>query len=126
MRCGCRLQRWRGTNITKETKITNVKIYSRWGFEQVLFECEVPEWLESGLHMRHALEKVTESGAYLRGAYLRGAYLRGAYLIGAYLIGAYLIGADLRGANLSGANLSGADLRYADLSGANTATISTQ
>jgi hypothetical protein len=86
--------------------------------EAVLFECEAPEGIESGLRMRHALEKAAASGAYLRGAYLSGAYLRGAYLSGAYLRGADLRGAYLRGAYLRGADLRGADLRGADLSGA--------
>ena len=81
--------------------------------DAVLFECEAPADLDSGLHLRYALEKATHSGANLRGAYLLGAYLRGAYLSGAYLSGAYL-----RDANLSGANLRGADLRGAYLSGA--------
>ena len=39
--------------------------------DAVLFECEAPDDLHSGLHMRHAL-------ADLRGAYLSGAYLSGA------------------------------------------------
>ena len=58
-----------------------------------LFECEAPADLDSGLHLRYALEKATRSGAYLTGAYLRGAYLRGADLSGAELTGAN--GADL-------------------------------
>ena len=103
--------------------LTKIKIVSRFDSERVLFECDAPEGLESGLYMRHALEKATQDradlrGADLSGAYLHGADLRGAYLSGAYLHGAYLRGADLRGAYLSGAYLSGADLRGADLSGA--------
>jgi hypothetical protein len=109
-----------------------VEIRSRWT-DAVLFTAEVPADLESGLHMRAALEQATAAhanlsgadlrGAYLSGANLRGADLRDAYLRGADLRGAYLRGADLRGANLSGAdlrgaNLSGADLRDANLSGA--------
>ncbi len=62
----------------------------------VLFECDAPDVLDSGLHMRHALEKATGARANLSDAYLRGAYLRGA---------------DLRDADLSGAN--GADLAIA-------------
>jgi len=88
----------------------------------VIFECEVPDE-NSGMAMRYALEKATQSGADLIGADLIGAdligaYLSGANLIGAYLSGAYLSGADLRGADLSGAYLSGADLSGAYLSGA--------
>ena len=87
-----------------------IKIVSRWDSEKVLFECEAPEGMESGLHMRHALEKATESGADLSGADLSDANLSGANLSGAYLRGAYLRGADLSGAYLTYADLSGADL----------------
>jgi uncharacterized protein YjbI with pentapeptide repeats len=99
------------------------KIVSRYDSELVLFECELPDGLDSGLSMRHALESATKASAYLRGADLSGAnlrgadlssaYLRSADLSGAYLSGAYLSGANLSGANLSGANLSGANLRGA-------------
>ncbi|WP_418120907.1 pentapeptide repeat-containing protein [Variovorax sp. NFACC29] len=77
-----------------------IQIRSRWDSDTVLFECEAPEGLESGLYMRHALEKATEARADLRGADLSGADLRGA---------------DLRGADLSGADLRGAYLRDAYL-----------
>ena len=92
--------------------------------DAVLFECEAPDDLHSGLHMRHALEKAVEAHAYLRGAdlrdaNLRGAYLRGADLSGAYLSGAYLSGANLGDAKLSHANLIGANLSDANLSYAN-------
>ena len=91
--------------------------------DAVLFECEAPDDLHSGLHMRHALEKAVEahadlSGANLSGANLSGANLSGANLSGANLSGAYLSGANLRGANLSGAYLRGANLRGANLSDA--------
>ena len=69
----------------------------------VLFECDAPDVLDSGLHMRHALEKAVEAHANLRDANLRDANLHGANLSGA----------NLRGADLSGANLSGADLHGA-------------
>jgi hypothetical protein len=120
-----------------------IQIRSRYNSDTVLFECDAPEGLESGLYMRHALEKATAaranlsganlSGADLSGAYLRsanlsgadlsGAYLRSANLSGADLSGADLSGAYLRSANLSGADLSGADLRSADLSGAKDAEL---
>ena len=87
--------------------------------DAVLFECEAPDDLHSGLHMRHALEKAVEAHANLRGANLSDAYLRGANLSDAYLSGANLSGANLRGANLSGANLRDAYLRDAYLRGAN-------
>ena len=51
--------------------------------DAVLFECEAPDDLHSGLHVRHALEKAVEARADLRGANLRGANLRGANLRGA-------------------------------------------
>ena len=90
----------------------------------VIFECDVPDTVSSGLAMRHVLEAAVKSGANLRGAYLRGANLRGANLSDAnlrdaYLRDAYLSDADLRGAYLRGAYLSDADLRCADLSCAN-------
>jgi len=100
-----------------------IRIVSRWDSDRVLFECEAPAELESGLYLRHALERATAghadlSGADLRGADLRDADLRDADLRGADLRGADLSGADLRGADLRGADLSGADLRGADLSDA--------
>jgi hypothetical protein len=86
--------------------------------DAVIFECDVPAELESGLRTRHALEQAVARGANLSEAYLRGANLSGANLSGANLSGAYLSGANLSGANLSGANLSGAYLSDANLSGA--------
>ena len=71
---------------------------------KVLYECDTPEGMESGLLMRHALEKAAAAKANLRGANLRDANL------------SY---ADLSGANLRDANLSYADLSYANLSYAN-------
>ena len=44
----------------------------------VLFECEAPADLSSGLRMRHALEKATQARASLDGASLDGARLDGA------------------------------------------------
>ena len=87
--------------------------------DAVLFECEVPAGLKSGLHMRHALEQASATRAYLAGAILDGAYLDGANLAGANLAGANLDGANLDGANLDGANLDGANLARANLDGAN-------
>ncbi|WP_377802458.1 pentapeptide repeat-containing protein [Acinetobacter baumannii] len=87
--------------------------------QEVLFTCDVPEGMESGMIARHALESAIADDADLRGADLRDANLSGANLRGADLRGADLRGANLRGANLFGANLRGADLRDADLFGAN-------
>jgi hypothetical protein len=84
----------------------------------VLFECEIPAGVESGLAVRHALEQAVSQRRSLRGADLRDADLSGADLRGADLRGADLRGADLRDADLSGADLRGADLSDADLSGA--------
>ena len=86
--------------------------------EEVLFTCDVPEGMESGMIARHALESAIADDADLRGANLYGADLRGANLYGANLYGADLYGADLRGADLRGANLYGANLYGADLYGA--------
>ena len=75
---------------------------------EVLFSCDVPDDVASGLHMRNALEKATASSANLSGANLSRADLSGANLYGANLSGADLSCANLYGANLSGADLSGA------------------
>jgi uncharacterized protein YjbI with pentapeptide repeats len=83
----------------------------------VLFECEIPDHVESGMALRHALEQAASQRLDLRDADLRGADLRGADLRGADLRGAYLRGAYLGGADLRGADLRGADLRGAYLSG---------
>jgi hypothetical protein len=97
----------------------SMKILSRWrAASTVLYECEVPVNVVSGLAMRYALQKAVAAKADLSGANLIGAYLSGAYLSGANLSGANLSGADLSGADLSGADLSGADLSGAYLSGA--------
>ncbi len=101
----------------------NYEIKNRWTGE-VLFSCEIPDGMESGMIARHAVETAIAEDANLGGANLRdanlgGANLRGANLRGANLRGANLGGADLRGADLRGANLGGADLRDANLWGAN-------
>ena len=77
----------------------------------VLFECDAPDVLDSGLHMRHALEKATGARADLRGANLSGANLSDTNLSSANLRGADLSGANLSDANLSSANV--ADLAIA-------------
>ena len=59
----------------------------------VLFECEAPADLSSGLRMRHALEKATQARANLARANLAWANLDGASLYGANLDGANLDGA---------------------------------
>ena len=64
---------------------------------RVLFECEIPEEVESGLAMRHALEQAVQQGKVLRDAVLRGADLSDAVLRGADLSDADLSDADLRG-----------------------------
>jgi len=84
----------------------------------VLFECEVPDEIASGLRTRHALERADETGADLRGAVLTGADLTGADLTGAVLTDAVIRGADLMGADLTGADLRGADLTGAVLTDA--------
>ena len=89
--------------------MTTIQIKHRFT-DAVLFECEAPEGMSSGLQMRHAVERAVLAGAYLARAYLAGAYLAGAYLAGAYLAGANLARANLDGANLARANLDGANL----------------
>ena len=83
------------------------EIKNRWT-DEVLFTCEVPEGMESGMIARHAVETAIAENADLRGANLVGADLRGANLYGADLRGADLYGANLYGAGLRGANLYGA------------------
>ena len=90
---------------------------------EVLFSCDIPEGMESGMIARHALEEAVANGANLRGANLEGANLEGANLEGANLWGANLWGANLEGANLRGANLRGANLWGANLWGAKDAPL---
>ncbi len=93
------------------------QIKHRWD-DSVLFECDVPDDMASGLRTRYALERAVESDAYLSGAYLSDANLSGANLSGANLSHANLSHANLSGAYLSGATLSDANLSHANLSGA--------
>ena len=62
---------------------------------EVLFSCEVPEGMKSGMIARHAVEAAIAERANLWDANLRGANLRDA---------------NLQCANLQDANLRGADL----------------
>jgi uncharacterized protein YjbI with pentapeptide repeats len=87
----------------------------------VIFECDVPKDMASGLRTRHVLEKAVEAHANLAGANLAGANLAGANLAGANLAGANLADANLAGANLADANLAHANLADAYLAGANLA-----
>ena len=73
------------------------QIKHRWN-DSVLFECDVPDNMESGLRTRHALEKAVDAGVNLSCANLSAAYLSYANLSGANLSGAYLYGANLSGA----------------------------
>ncbi|UYF76599.1 pentapeptide repeat-containing protein [Acinetobacter ursingii] len=90
----------------------NYEIKNRWTGE-VLFSCEIPDGMESGMIARHAVETAIAEGANLRDANLRDANLGDADLWGANLRDANLGGANLRDANLGGANLWGANLRDA-------------
>ena len=85
----------------------NYEIKNRWTSE-VLFSCEIPDGMESGMIARHAVETAIAEDADLRGANLRGADL---------------MDANLRGANLRGADLGGANLRDADLGDAKNAPL---
>ena len=100
--------------------MAKVEIKNRWN-GAILYTADVPDDLESGMHMRVALEQAVEARAYLAGANLAGAYLAGANLAGAYLADANLAGANLADANLAGANLAGANLAGANLADANLA-----
>ena len=94
-----------------------VQIKNRWT-GAVLFECDAPDGMESGLLMRHAAERATEAGANLAGANLTDANLAGANLAGANLTDANLTDANLAGAYLTDANLTNANLAGANLAGA--------
>lgn len=59
---------------------------------RVLYECEAPEGLESGLHMRHALEQAAAAKKDLRGANLLWIDLRGANMGWATLSGKNVLG----------------------------------
>jgi hypothetical protein len=89
--------------------------------DEVLFECDVPDELDSGLRTRYVLEKATAARANLAGANLAGANLAVANLAGANLADANLAGANLAVANLAGAYLARATLAGATLAGANLA-----
>ena len=86
---------------------------------EVLFSCDIPEGMESGMIARHALEEAIAQGANLCGANLCCANLEGANLKDANLQGANLWDANLWDANLRGANLEGANLWDANLWDAN-------
>jgi len=66
--------------------ITKIQIKHRFT-AAVLFECDAPDGLASGLHTRHALERAAKARADLAGADLARADLAGANLAGARLIG---------------------------------------
>ena len=68
------------------------EIKNRWTNE-VLFTCDAPEGMESGMIARHAVETAIAQGANLRDANLWDANLEGANLWGANLWGANLRGA---------------------------------
>ena len=94
--------------------MTTIQIKHRFT-DAVLFECEAPEGMSSGLQMRHAVERAVLARANLADANLAGAYLAGAYLARAYLARANLADAYLADANLAGAYLDGAYLAGAYL-----------
>ena len=84
--------------------MSTIQIVSRFDGTKVLFECEVTkDQQDSGVAMRHALEKAAGARADLRGADLYGADLGGANLTRANLTGANLTRANLTGANLTDA-----------------------
>jgi len=90
---------------------------------KVLFECDIPDDVETVNEVKYALakavkEKATMSHAGLSGADLYYANLSGADLSNAILSNAILSNAILSNADLTGADLSGADLNGADLNGA--------
>ena len=49
-----------------------IEIKNRWT-DAVIYSCDVPATVPSGMEMRHALEKATQANANLSDAYLSGA-----------------------------------------------------
>ena len=96
--------------------MTTIRIKHRYT-NVVLFECEAPEDMPAGLHVRHALEQAVAINASLNYASLNHASLNHASLDGASLDGVSLDGASLRGASLKHASLDRASLRGASLLG---------
>ena len=94
------------------------QIKNRWD-ESVLFECEVPDDISSGLSTRYALGQAVKADANLAYANLADANLTDANLTYANLADANLTGANLTGANLTYANLADANLADANLTDAN-------
>ena len=76
------------------------QIKNRWD-ESVLFECEVPDDMSSGLSTRYALEQAVKARANLTRANLAEANLTEANLAEANLAEANLAGVNLVGANLT-------------------------
>jgi hypothetical protein len=100
-----------------ESKTTKHAIKHRYT-DAVLFECDVPDGVESGMRARYVLERAVEARANLARANLAGANLAGAYLARANLAGANLAGANLTDANLTDAYLTDAYLTGANLTDA--------
>ena len=105
---------------TKSPCETSMKyeIKNRWT-DEVLFTCEVPEGMESGMIARYTVETAIAESANLEDANLRGANLYCANLHGANLEDANLRDANLHFANLEDANLLDANLLDANLCSAN-------
>lgn len=87
---------------------------------KVLFECDIPDDVETVNEVKYALAKAVKEKATMSHAGLSGADLYYANLSGADLSNAILSNAYLSRANLSGADLTGADLRDCVLVGAKT------
>ena len=64
--------------------MTTIKIVSRYDASKILFQCDAPDSLASGMRIRHALGKAAKSNADLHDVDLSGANLSGADLSGAY------------------------------------------
>ena len=97
--------------------MTKIEIKNRWN-SAVIYSCDVPDDVPSGMAFRHALEKAVANGTNLSGTDLSSAELSSANLRGADLSSANLSSADLSSADLRGADLSSAELRSTNLRGA--------
>ncbi len=94
--------------------MTKIEIKNRWtGI--VIYSCDVPDDVPSGMALRHALEKAVVSNSNLRNSDLSGSDLSGSNLRNSDLSGSDLSGSNLRNSDLSGSNLSGSDLSGSNL-----------
>lgn len=89
----------------------------------VLFHCELPDYVMPNERVRYALEQAVQQQVSLRDAVLDYTRLARVGLAGADLEGASFVRAELDKADLSGANICGADFTGATMEGANLSGV---